>query len=126
MIPRLNKIAGLAALAIATGLAAASPAVAAPLSGLSDKAATAPASSAADIVLVHDRGYYKKKRSHHYRRYHRRDHWRHREAVDAPFTRYRRYHRDVEVDAPFVSVRRRHHGVHVRAPFVDLYVPRWR
>lgn len=126
MIPRMNIIAGLTALTIATGLAAVSPAIAAPLTGLSGKADAIPASTAGDIVLVHDRGYYKKKRSRHYRRYHRRDHWRHGKAVDAPFTRYRRYHRDVEVDAPFVSVRRRHHGVHVRAPFVDLYVPRWR
>ncbi len=129
MIPRLNVLAGLAAVSLSAFLAFSSAAVAAPIStmpGLIQKAVGGPATNANGIVLVHERRYYKKKRSRHYRRYHRRDHWRHRESVDAPFTRYRRYNRDIDVDAPFASVRRRHHGVYVRAPFVDLYVPRWR
>ena len=126
MIPRFKVLAGIAALSLSAGLAFSAPAEAAPISGLTQKAASGATSNADGIVLVHEGRHYKKKRSRHYRRYHRRDHWRHREAVDAPFTRYRRYNRDVDVDAPFASIRRRHHGVYVRAPFVDLYVPRWR
>ena len=123
MVPYAKVQAGLAALAVAAGLALSMPANAAPLAGLSQKAAAPAESVPSDIVRVHDDRYYRKKRSRYHRRYNR---WHDDDYVDAPFTRYRRYSGDIDVDAPFASVRRRDHGVYVRAPFVDLYVPRWR
>jgi len=110
----------LAAFAACFGLVAAATLVsAAPLSSPAAKSAVA--LEASDVIRVG--AYYER------RKYKRRDdrerRWHDGEAVDPPYTRYRRHRGNIAVDAPYTRVRRSHHGVHVRAPYVDIFIPRW-